>query len=370
MQFATGQWLMDDREFDLRFAVGLAKEGYAEDFDGTNENEALHAFIEYMNQFFCHIVTKKIIVMKTKYPQWHFSKLTEISYHTFPRQWGRIQCQHPITRKYINLALKWSDSLDSASVSSIGLWPFRYPNPPPPAAIGNLNMWAQYRYSETKVTQWNNDIWHLPPHPSVVYLPNHPMMEMIEDPEEVKPGTKWKVPKWLWVYREHHRPLYILLRHCYHLYFHDRMGHYMHFMRWFSRLLQYPGEKLRTAILLKSIQEQAGKGVLFNAIGMQVIGRPYFVFSDNNNDIFAEFNATFQYCMFLLADEFQQLRQQLIARLKNTITEPTSRCHAKFENIELTVENYINIVGLTNAGQMLLAERRAEGRIFCLRISY
>lgn len=124
------------------------------------------------------------------------------------------------------------------------------------------------------------------------------------------------------------------------------VSEYVH--NWIASLIQYPGEKLESAIVLKGI-EGCGKNIFTSTI-CKLIGR---YAEDNINDInelVGNFNSVVENKMLLVLNELKNTGDERFAnleQLKSIITDKTIRINEKNQP-RRTAENVANIIFVSN----------------------
>lgn len=121
---------------------------------------------------------------------------------------------------------------------------------------------------------------------------------------------------------------------------------YEYVLNWFAWIIQYPWKKLRTSIVLKSVN-RTGKGIIVDQI-RKILGENYVFHPTNPKEILGDFNAGCRNKLLIFMDELvwggDKERSGVFKKL---ITEKTMSINEKFKSA-ITIANLMNLIIASN----------------------
>jgi phage/plasmid-associated DNA primase len=115
---------------------------------------------------------------------------------------------------------------------------------------------------------------------------------------------------------------------------------------WMARMMQQPGTKPGTAIILSGAQG-SGKGIIIDIL-RKIVGKQYVHQVQNPNEITGDFNSALLQCLLLFVDEaVWGGDKQTDNMIKKIITEETITINAKYQE-PIQVQSYVNAIFATN----------------------
>jgi putative DNA primase/helicase len=124
---------------------------------------------------------------------------------------------------------------------------------------------------------------------------------------------------------------------------------YEYILNWISYLLQNPGSKTETALLV--IGEQGtGKNKFFTDVISKLFGRYAIVNENNINNIIGRFNSSFENKILVICNELQSIDDAKHLNtdcLKSLITDNTCTIESKFVNSPV-IDNVSNFIFVSN----------------------
>ena len=138
---------------------------------------------------------------------------------------------------------------------------------------------------------------------------------------------------------------------------------------WFAHIIQRPNKKTGVAMLLKSMKQGAGKQILLDFIGKEVIGSRYYTTLNDVEQLVGKFNVSIEHKLLTICDEVSNYGGAYRSndKLKNIITQPTIRIERKgIDNVEIS--DFNNYIFLTNNDWPVKVEA-GDRRYFCLELN-
>lgn len=121
---------------------------------------------------------------------------------------------------------------------------------------------------------------------------------------------------------------------------------YKYVLDWFATIVQKPGYKMKSAIVLKGL-ERCGKGIIVQII-KDILGSNLFYHPSSANEIIGQFNSGVANKLFIFLDELSWGgNKEAEGVFKKFITESTIEINAKFEH-PYTYNNCINVIIASN----------------------
>jgi hypothetical protein len=163
---------------------------------------------------------------------------------------------------------------------------------------------------------------------------------------------------------------YSFLNHIYKIWCKKDMNNYIYIINWLAHLVQKPHKKIGTCIVLKSVQQGAGKNIICDFIGKFILGEPkYYVVINDMEVITGKFNALCANKILIICDEIGLYAHDHKSndKFKNIITE-SKREFKKRHNKPIYISDYNNFIILTNNDYATKVEA-GDRRYFCLDIS-
>ena len=131
--------------------------------------------------------------------------------------------------------------------------------------------------------------------------------------------------------------------------------HFKFLCRMVAHYMRKPDEKTHFVLVFKSYQG-AGKGLVWNFIGEQLIGKHYFVLTSDVDSIFGTFNVNAKGNILIVIDEAEGKKlYDVMNQIKNKSTEPTITINEKHKP-QYKIKNFGNYVFLTNNPRALKVE--------------
>jgi hypothetical protein len=119
---------------------------------------------------------------------------------------------------------------------------------------------------------------------------------------------------------------------------------YFYIINWFAHAIQYPGEKIGTALAMNG-QEGSGKGCILNLIRL-IMGN-YLYSTSDNSVVNKNFNGEIEKKLLVFFDEIGWTEKDCQGKLKQWITEPTISIEGKgIERKE--IKSFHNFIFTTN----------------------
>lgn len=146
----------------------------------------------------------------------------------------------------------------------------------------------------------------------------------------------------------------------------ENQAHYDYVMRWFATILQLRKQN-GTSLILQS-QEGAGKGVVFDKIGGEIIGPDHYFDCHDIEDALGVYTNQMRGKVLVFLDEVTWGGNRSSGdRLKKLITQPTQRYNAKYEPV-MTVESFAN-VAMAGNNEWIAPCGVNQRRLFMLALS-
>ena len=156
------------------------------------------------------------------------------------------------------------------------------------------------------------------------------------------------------------------LRHILDIWCCGNQTHFDYVMRWFGTILQLRKQN-STALVLKS-QQGAGKGIIFDKIGGEIIGADHYFDCHDIEDAIGTYTNQMRGKLLVFLDEVTWGgNRQMGDRLKKLITQSTQRFSAKYEPT-MTIESFANIAMAGN-NEWIAPIDANQRRMFMLALS-
>lgn len=131
---------------------------------------------------------------------------------------------------------------------------------------------------------------------------------------------------------------------------------------WMAHLVQYPGEKVGSTVLISSTEEGLGKSILGKALG-PVLGNRNVSYV-GASQLKSGFNEFMEQSTLVIIEEFAILgRWDVANKLKDMVTNDTIRINAKFRN-EYNAPNHVNFLFFSNYPDAAALSNIRERRTF------
>jgi len=95
----------------------------------------------------------------------------------------------------------------------------------------------------------------------------------------------------------------LVTQHLLEVWCDGNVKHYNWGISWFVNIVQCPAEKVGKAIALHSTLQGAGKGIIANWFGMEIIGKKYYAHVDYIKRLIGQFTKHMEAMLFTLCNE-------------------------------------------------------------------
>ena len=154
----------------------------------------------------------------------------------------------------------------------------------------------------------------------------------------------------------------MLLKHVRNRWCNGDESLYKWVMSWMASILQKPGHKWKSCIVLRGTQG-VGKGIIVEKFA-KIIGRNYYAHIGNKNDILGRFNGILDEKILIFCDEIgTAYEKQQSSFLKVVISEDEINIEKKHVNIR-RINNYARLILASNNSWVIPAGQNA--RRFCV----
>ncbi|RHZ81639.1 hypothetical protein Glove_117g270 [Diversispora epigaea] len=141
---------------------------------------------------------------------------------------------------------------------------------------------------------------------------------------------------------------------------------------WWSYLIQFPEEKLKTILVLKSILQRYDKNIIINFISNKVLGSVFYYATSDLGKILGKFNSIIKGRKLVVINETGMASgewHKFNDHLKSLISENKINIEYKGVGVDTTdVKDYIAYMVTSNHNVPLKVEM-SDGRIVCFDIS-
>ena len=133
--------------------------------------------------------------------------------------------------------------------------------------------------------------------------------------------------------------------------------HAAYIFGWLAHIIQWPTERVETALLLK-LNQGVGKNVMTEFLAKYVIGDKYCYYTDKIDDLFARFNSYLAHKLFTVVyvtPMSEMKKKEISLRLKPVITRRVMR--VEYRRVDpMQISDYNNYIFLTNRDDALIIE--------------
>jgi hypothetical protein len=142
--------------------------------------------------------------------------------------------------------------------------------------------------------------------------------------------------------------------------------HYEYIINWFAHIVQFPAKKLGVAVILRSLFQGTGKGLLSEFFGKQILGHRYSIVLSDIEQLIGKFNSQLENKLLTICDEIQNYggAHKSNDKLKSLITQ--TECTIERKGVDsVSVSDYNNFMFLTNNDWIVKVEA-SDRRYFIL----
>lgn len=121
-------------------------------------------------------------------------------------------------------------------------------------------------------------------------------------------------------------------------------------LHWIASIIQFPGNKTKIILIIKSVEKGVGKGVFKDILWALLGGRDYcYHTEDPGKQLCGGFNNTLRDKLLITLDEPSQgIIAPIVEALKSMVTEPTQNIRALYKEMDEGMPSFSNFVMLTN----------------------
>lgn len=142
---------------------------------------------------------------------------------------------------------------------------------------------------------------------------------------------------------------------------------YDYFLKLWANIIQNPKNKVGKATVLSG-EQGVGKNIIMEWFGEKIIGKKYYYYTNNFDDIMDKFTKTENKLLTILDEcDFFAGNHSFFNKMKSLITQGTEKMEKKFKDAIL-IPNLNNFVMISNEEYLVKIED-GDRRYFCLMVS-